>query len=239
MIAAFVLALAGLFAPPAASGVIGIEPLDALARPVAKVLARQLAARRALRPIDIEDDPSTSDCATKPYTAVAQLETTVVPGASTWSFDAGLILLDCAGWNVEEWHEAITLAHPPTRDDGEKLGMNLALRLNIWTRMQPKRAEALFARGLAYEPGAEKPTYLYTLFKTSDGNMRIFARPGGPAWDAGLRTNDIVQKIDSRWWWEYGTYQAEQRAYDGLPHSFDVKRGTRDLHVQLGEAFTP
>jgi hypothetical protein len=240
VIAALVLAVtAGLFAPSAASGVLGVEPLDALARPVATVLMRQLAAAHYVRPLAIDGDPSAADCRAKPYAAVAQIETTVVPGTSSWNYDAALLLVDCAGWNVDEWHESLTLPHPPTRDDGEKLGMNLALRFNVWTRMQPKLAASLFEHGLAYDPASAKPTYLYTLFKTSDGNMRVFARPGGPAWDAGLRTNDVVQKIDGRWWWEYGTYQAQQRAYDGSPHAFDVKRDNRDLHIVLGEPFTP
>jgi hypothetical protein len=66
-------------------------------------------------------------------------------------------------------------------------------------------------------------------------------RPGGPAYAAGLRTGDVVDKLDGRFWWEYGTYQTQLRAYDGKPHDFDVQRGTvggPPAHVQLGEAFT-
>jgi len=37
--------------------------------------------------------------------------------------------------------------------------------------------------------------------------MRALVRAGGPAWIAGLRTGDIVDKVDGRYWWEYGTYQ--------------------------------
>lgn len=217
---------------------LGIEPLDALAKPVAMEMQRQLVAGGSLRVVSVETDPSSSDCRNKPYAAVAQIETTVIAGSADWKFDAGLLLLDCAGWNVEEWHESIALSHPPTAADAEKLGINLLLRLQTWIRTKPELAETLFAHGLAYEQSA-KPTYLYRLFKTSDGNLRTFVRPGGPAYDAGLRTNDIVEKIDGRWWWEYGTYQAEQRAYDGHAHTFDVHRGANDIHIGLGEALDP
>jgi hypothetical protein len=66
-------------------------------------------------------------------------------------------------------------------------------------------------------------------------------RAGGPAWQAGLRTGDVIDKLDDRFWWEYGTYQTQQRAFDGRPHSFDVERGGVGgpaAHVQLGDPFT-
>lgn len=230
--------MAGLFAQASSSHVLGIEPMDELARPAAMEMQRQLAAGKSLRAIEVSGDPSTSDCRDKPYAAVAQIETTVIHGSAGWNFDAGLLLLDCAGWNVDEWHEQLELAHPPDAADAEKLGINLLLRLHTWMYSEPALAETLFSRGLAYEPHGP-PTYLYTLFKTSDGEMRAFVRPGGPAYDAGMRTNDIVEKIDDRWWWEYGTYQAEQRAYDGQVHSFELKRGKSTLVVRLGEPFRP
>jgi len=62
-------------------------------------------------------------------------------------------------------------------------------------------------------------------------------RPGGPAYTSGLRTNDIVVKLDGKFWWEYGTFQTQRRAYDGLPHDFDVTRGSKDLHVALGAPY--
>ena len=67
--------------------------------------------------------------------------------------------------------------------------------------------------------------------------MRTIARPGGPAYAAGMRSNEIVDKIDERFWWEYGTYQSQLRAYDGKPHSFEVQRGRGTTHIQLGEPF--
>lgn len=228
--------MAGLFAAASSAHVLGIEPMDALARPAAMEMERQLAAGSSLRAIEISGDPSSSDCSQKPYAAVAQIETTAIEGSAGWSFDAGLVLLDCAGWNVDEWHEQLSLDHPPTSADAEKLGINLLLRLRTWMYAKPVLADTLFSKGLAYRPHAA-PTYFYTLFKTSDGEMRAFVRPGGPAYEAGMRTNDIVEKIDGRWWWEYGTYQAEQRAYDGKPHAFELKRGKTTLVVRLGEPF--
>ena len=62
-------------------------------------------------------------------------------------------------------------------------------------------------------------------------------RVGGPAYAAGLRTNDIVEKLDGKFWWEYGTYQTQQRAYDGKPHTFDISRGTEKKSIALGQAY--
>ena len=96
----------------------------------------------------------------------------------------------------------------------------------------------LFSRGVASAPG-DPPTYFYALFKTVDGNMRAYVRGGGPAYAAGLRSGDVVNKIDGKFWWEYGTFQTQLRAYDGKPHSFEVERGSKTLDVQLGAPFVP
>jgi hypothetical protein len=53
-----------------------------------------------------------------------------------------------------------------------------------------------------------------------------------------MRTNDVVNKLDGLFWWEYGTYQTQARAYDGKAHSFELQRGSATLTVQLGEPFT-
>ncbi|MFY9779657.1 MAG: hypothetical protein WAJ85_03980, partial [Candidatus Baltobacteraceae bacterium] len=81
------------------------------------------------------------------------------------------------------------------------------------------------------------PAYFYTLSKTVDGNMRAYVRPGGPAYAAGLRTNDVVERLDGKYWWEYGTFQTQAKAYDGLPHTFVVERGPRELTVALGAPY--
>ncbi|HEY9180368.1 MAG TPA: hypothetical protein VIO32_06580, partial [Candidatus Baltobacteraceae bacterium] len=92
-------------------------------------------------------------------------------------------------------------------------------------------------QGLAYAAG-DPPAYYYALFKTVDGNMRTYVRAGGPAYAAGMRTNDIVDKLDGQFWWEYGTYQTQARAYDGKPHAFELQRGNSTIDIQLGEPFT-
>jgi hypothetical protein len=211
--------------------------LDANAKPAAVELLRQVQASRALRAIEIEGDPSASDCTSKPYAAAVRLSSTVVRGSRGWWFDVGLVFVDCAGWSVDEWHESDVLAQPPRRSDAERLGMSLAVRLQTWMHSHERFGAALFRNGLAYDPETHAPTFFYTLFKTDDGNMRAYVRPGGPAYDAGLRTNDIIDKLDGRYWWEYGTYQTQRRAYDGKPHSFDVTRGKLKVHVQLGSPF--
>lgn len=208
-----------------------------LSEPAAVEVMRQVQASQTLRAIRIDTDPSAGDCTSKPYVAALRLASTVIHGDVGWTFDIGLVLVDCAGWNVEEWHENAVLTHPPSVIDAEKLGMSLSLRFTTWLHMEPAFASALLASGLAYDPATKKATYFYTLFKTDDGNMRAFVRPGGPAYVAGLRTNDIVQKLDGKYWWEYGTYQTEQRAYDGKPHSFDVSRGKQQIHVLLGAPY--
>jgi hypothetical protein len=241
MIAALLLAavLPGLYAPASAAGTLGLEPLDAKAQVVVMEIERQLGASSWLRAVTIDNDPATSDCRDKPYAAATRIATSAERGEGGWTFDAGMVLLDCAGWNVDEWHESLALAHPPTDADAEKLAFNLLIRLRTWTKMQPVLASELFTTGLAYDPKTEKPTYFYTLFKTDDGNMRALVRPGGPAYEAGMRTNDIVEKLDGKWWWEYGTYQTERRAYDGKPHTFELVRGTQKLTVTLGQPFSP
>ena len=196
-----------------------------------------MQASRTLRAIEIDGDPSAGDCATKPYAAAARLSSTVIRGSGGWWFDVGLVFVDCAGWSIDEWHESDVLAQPPGASDAERLGVNLALRLQTWMRSHEAFAAALFKDGLAYDPANRAPTFFYTLFKTDDGNMRAFVRPGGPAYIAGLRTNDIIDKLDGKYWWEYGTYQTEQRAYDGKPHVFDVTRGKTKLQISLGEPF--
>jgi S1-C subfamily serine protease len=114
-------------------------------------------------------------------------------------------------------------------------------RARYWMLANPAWSKELFERGLDYDPAHPKATYFYVLYKPDDGYLRALVRPGGPAYVSGLRTGDVVDKIDGRFWWEYGTYQSEQRAYDGKPHSFDVERGRVGgpaTHIQLGSPFS-
>ena len=236
MIPALLLALAlpGLHAPAAAAQTVGVEALDDGARPAAVEVLRQLQASDGLRAVAIDADPAASDCRNKPYAAAVRISTSTDRHETGWTYDAGLVLVDCAGWNVNEWHCQAALSHAPAVADSEKLGLDLMLRLRTWMRLNPRVAQTLLQAGVAYDPQNGAPTFFYTLFKTDDGNMRALVRPGGPAYVAGLRTNDIIEKLDGRYWWEYGTYQTEQRAYDGKPHSFDVVRGEQRLQIELG-----
>ncbi len=53
-----------------------------------------------------------------------------------------------------------------------------------------------------------------------------------------MRTGDVVTGLDGHYWWEFGTYPTQARAYDGKPHTFDLDRNGTALTVQLGEPFT-
>ncbi|HEV7179605.1 MAG TPA: hypothetical protein VGN11_07020, partial [Candidatus Baltobacteraceae bacterium] len=150
--------------------------------------------------------------------------------------DVGVRLQDCGGWIVDEWHDHAICAGTPANADARALALEGAARVSAWAQSDTTRAQNLFTHGLASAPG-DAPTYFYTLFKTVDGNMRVFARAGGPAYVAGLRTGDIVEKLDGRFWWEYGTYQTQLRAYDGAAHSFEIERNGQTIDIQLGAPF--
>jgi len=173
------------------------------------------------RIVEASGDPAASDCASKSYVAALHvvLDTDEV----------GLELADCAGWPVDEWYA-------PRSGDVREDALAVLLQLRTWMVERPELARSLFGEGLAYEP-RDGPTYFYSLFKTIDGEMRAYVRPGGPAYVAGLRTNDIVEKLDGKYWWEYGTFQTQARAYDGLAHTFEVIRGNANLTIALGEPF--
>jgi hypothetical protein len=150
--------------------------------------------------------------------------------------DIGIKLFDCGGWEAGEWHDHAVYASPSLANAESLAGQGIA-RLRDWAGANPERWSNLLQQGLAYAPG-DAPTYYYALFKTVDGNMRTYVRGGGPAYAAGMRTNDIVQKLDGKFWWEYGTYQTQARAYDGKPHSFELDRNGTTIDVQLGDPFT-
>ena len=221
----------GLYASPSAAHAVAV--LDdgtadgaRAAREVAETVAR---GWHGFRVVAAAGDPAASDCTAKPYAAALKLTVTRLLDDGR---DVGLALLDCAGWNVDEWH-----AQGPVR----QAALDALFRIRLWMREQPDLADEVFDRGLAFDPKAPRPTYFYVLFKPNDGYMRALVRPGGPAYAAGLRTGDVIDKLDGKFWWEYGTYQTQLRAYDGLPHSFDVERGRvggSAAHVQLGAPFT-
>ena len=222
----------GLYAPPASSRAFAIldDGTDAGRRAAAEI--REAVARgwSGFRVVAADGDPAATDCRAKPYTAV--LRAVVTPAMGTSPLDVGVELLDCAGWNVDQWH-----AQGAVRD----AALDALFRVRVWAREHPAYAEELFTRGLAYDPDKPAPTFFYILYKPSDGYMRALVRPGGPAYDSGLRTGDVIDKLDGRFWWEYGTYQTQLRAYDGKPHTFVVQRGRVGgplTDIRLGTAFT-
>ena len=213
----------GMFAPASAMATLRVYGAD---DPASVAAVRQLQATiergwKGFRTVEASGDPAASDCAHKPYVAALH----VVIDAD----EVGLELADCAGWPVDQWYVART-------GDVRQDALAVLFQVRTWMVDRPDLARGLFSDGLAYQP-RDGPTYFYSLFKTVDGEMRAYVRPGGPAYAAGLRTNDIVEKLDGKYWWEYGTFQTQARAYDGLPHTFDVIRGPANLTITLGEPF--
>jgi hypothetical protein len=217
-----------LTAPASTAETVGVLA----AEPAADDAAREIQAAidrgwRGYRAVETRGDPGASDCAAKNYAAVVRVSSEA-DGAVR---DIGIELLDCAGWSVDQWHVQ--------GDDVRRLALDALFRLRLWMHDRPGFSANVFGRGLAYDPGSG-PTYFYTLFKPADGYLRALVRPGGPAYTAGLRTGDVVDKIDGNAWWTYGTYQAELRAYDGKPHAYDVERGGvggPPVHVELGAPY--
>ncbi|MDQ6826269.1 MAG: hypothetical protein M3Z14_03605 [Candidatus Eremiobacteraeota bacterium] len=184
-----------------------------------------------------QEDPNARDCSAKPYAAFLRVNSTRFKLEAGTDVDVGLVLSDCAGWGVDEWHDHQVFAYEPSADEIQRLAISALLRMRVWTRERPRVASNLFTHGLAFDPSRDRPTYFYSLFKTVDGYMRAMVRPGGPAYVAGMRTNDIVDKLDGKFWWEYGTFQTQLRAYDGKPHTFELTRGTQAVFVRLGAPF--
>ncbi|GAC1444112.1 MAG: hypothetical protein NVSMB59_10100 [Vulcanimicrobiaceae bacterium] len=222
----------GLLAPIASARTIAVVAsgggdADAAANEVRHQIGRGWPGFSA---IDAAGDPTASDCRSKPY--VARIDVSVS------AYDVGIDIGDCAGWPVDQFF--VTRTSDVRRD-----ALAALFRFRAWMVEHPALASSLVETGLAYDTNAPKPTYFYTLFKGTDGQMRAYVRPGGPAYDAGLRSNDIVVKLDGKFWWEYGTFQTQKRAYDGLPHVFDIARGkvpnveTATKTIALGAPFAP
>jgi len=227
----------GLLAPASAARHIVV---DDDGTPFGRMAAATVAARLAGAGFQVarrHADPDRRDCSGKPYAAyvyVRQQRFTLLEGIN---LDIGLRLEDCGGWIVREWHDHAVRAHPDAT-----LVRNLSLqgvrRLLAWRSRHPRRAHVLFSHGLSLSKGL-RPTYYFALFKTVDGYMRVYVRAGGPAWAAGMRSGQIVDKIDGRWWWDYGTYQAEARSYDGKAHSFQIRVGKGTRQIQLVDPVLP
>lgn len=226
----------GFFAPQRANGRIAVGTDGSADANVARAAVIRTLSGGGVRAFAMQTDPNAQDCAGKRYAAYAQVLSTRFTLLEGTDLDIGVRLFDCGGWVVSEWHDHAVFTQPSSSDI-ESLGMQGAQRMQQWGTQNGERWQHLLAQGLAYAAG-DAPAYYFSLFKTVDGNMRTYVRAGGPAYAAGMRTNDIVNKLDGLYWWEYGTYQTQARAYDGKPHSFELQRGSATINVQLGEPFT-
>jgi hypothetical protein len=219
------------FARPDAANVIGVAAVDAgPAAAAAHAIYRAISGGwPGYRADELSVPPGDGACTERPYAAL------LVVSASP--LDVNVDLDDCANWPVDQFDVAWSApAAADATGTYEKAGLDALFRVRTWMTEHPARAHALFASGLGC-PVEAVPTYFYSLFKTVDGQMRAYVRPGGPAYAAGLRTNDIIEKLDGKYWWEYGTYQTQQRAYDATPHTFELMRGPTTLTVTLGSPF--
>jgi|HubBroStandDraft_6_1064221.scaffolds.fasta_scaffold50223_2 hypothetical protein len=229
--------LPGFYAPPSSHGRIAVDDDGTpFGRVGADVVATELTGGTwtAMR---IHDDPNLSDCSAKRYAAYLRVVSSTFALASGDDLDIGLRLEDCGGWIVEEWHDHAVIAPRELADAARALASQGAARLRAWALSDPARSGNLFALGAAVRPG-DRPAYFYSLFRTIDGNMRVYVRAGGPAYAAGLRSGDVIENIDGQAWWFYGTYPAQALAYDGKPHVFEVLQGGRAVDIALHAPFT-
>jgi hypothetical protein len=222
----------GLYAPLDARDRVAIESDATPFGEQAKDVVAGALGALGVRAFVIHQDPNATDCSQKSYAAYVYVDASTFGLAEGTDLDVGLRLEDCGGWIVNEWHDHETYARP-TAQDARALALQGVDRLIDWAHAHQPASDELFHRGI-YLPPNGTPTYLYALFKTVDGNMRAYVRAGGPAYQVGLRTGDVVNRVDGRPWWMYGTYQTEQFAYDGKPHLFEVSRGGRTFDIRLG-----
>jgi hypothetical protein len=231
----------GLFAPASSAHTIAVAaPDDDASKLAADTLARQIASSwKTFHAMRLQTIPESTGCTETPYAALAvvTVQFYAQPGTPN-GMDVGIELRDCAGWPVDQWHEQADDKRPNAGTAVQTEALAALFRVKTWMQYHPAEAEALFTTGLAHTRDDE-PTYFYTLFKTIDGQMRAYVRPGGPAYAAGLRTNDVVEKVDGKEWWQYGTYQTQAKAYDGKPHTFEVTRGKEKQTITLRQPYAP
>jgi hypothetical protein len=229
-------ALPGFYAPPASGDRIAV---DDDGTPLGRVAAEAVAAdlTGAWTAMRIHDDPNLSDCSVKRYAAYLRVVSSTFALSSGDDLDIGLRLEDCGGWIVDEWHDHAVIAPEAVAGEARELASQGVARLRAWALSDPVRSRNLFALGAAVRPG-DRPAYFYSFFRTIDGNMRVYVRAGGPAYVAGLRSGDVIESIDGKAWWLYGTYPAQELAYDGKPHAFEVLQGGRAVNIALDAPFT-
>jgi hypothetical protein len=229
--------LPGFYAPPASGDRIAVDDDGTpFGRVGADVVAAELTGG-ALTATRIHDDPNRSDCSVKRYAAYLRVASSIFTLTSGDDLDIGLRLEDCGGWIVDEWHDHAVIAPDAVAGEARALASQGVARLRAWALSDPVRSRNLFALGAAVRTG-DKPAYFYSFFRTIDGNMRVYVRAGGPAYVAGLRSGDVIESIDGKAWWLYGTYPAQELAYDGKPHAFEVLQGGRAVNIALDAPFT-
>jgi hypothetical protein len=228
--------LTGFYAPPSARNVIAIDD-DGTALGKAAADAVSSALRNgALQTLRLHENPNATDCARKRYAAYVRVAASTFHLVEGDDVDIGLRLQDCGGWIVNEWHDHAVVSAPPLAGEARALALQGVGRMRDWAASEPVRSANLFAQGVAARPGAP-PSFYYAFFTSIDGNMRAYVRAGGPAYSDGLRSGDVIEKIDGLDWWRYGTYQAQQRAYDGRPHVFEIQRDGHPAEVRLTTPF--
>jgi len=141
---------------------------------------------------------------------------------------ASVALVDCAAWPVEQW--TLSARASDEEDAMRKLAASVLFALRLWQHHVPDQFAALFDTGNATPQDGRCDPEL-SLVKTADGQLRAVVRAGGPAYVAGLRTNEPVIMIDGRDWWEYGTYQSQQRVHDGNPHVYTTGDSSATFRV--------
>ncbi len=228
--------LVGLEAPVSAKATFAIvaapdDDSQAAATTIAEAIDRGWAGFRVV----VLGAPERGDCRTRPYVAILRVAASTVQGEAGTTLASDLTLSDCADWPVAEWHDQTSALPEIDRRTVRTQALDTLSRLHLWTVDNRRSATHLFETGVA--DLGERPTFFYTLYKTTDGQMRVFVRAGGPAWAAGMRTNDVVEKLDGKYWWEYGTFQTQQRAYDGVAHVFVIQQQGADRTISLGAPY--
>lgn len=225
--------LPGMESPASAAYHVGVgedgTPLGAIA---ANRVAAMLNQGRIVA-FKTREDPDASDCSRKPYSAYIHIEISEFALVEGTDVDVGLVLEDCGGWMVHEWHDhEILSSNAIYANDVSELAAQGVERLTSWIQNSSVVATNLLHYGVAMSQNTS-PSYFYSFFKTPDGQMRVYVRAGGPAYAAGLRTGDVLENIDGQPWWSYGTFPTQEMAYDGKAHSLDVMRGKKRLTVNL------
>ncbi len=231
-------AFPGMESPPGAAYHVAVDDDGtALARVAADVMAQGLRGSPLPKfaVLRVHEDPNAADCSRKRYAAYVKVTSSTFGLVEGTDLDVGVTLEDCGGWIVDEWHNH-EIETADAGDDARHLAARDFSDMMVWLSGAPAVSRNLFTYGVALSPSSA-PSFFYSLFKTPDGNMRVYVRAGGPAYAAGLRTGDVIEDIDGQPWWSYGTFPTQSMAYDGKPHAFEVRRNGKTVDVQLGEPF--